>query len=152
MCVCTAVSPQVIDSDQRYVVHERGLPLQLECGIILGPLSKTMNFKVEWQHVLKTNKFVVISCCLYQEENDGRAVCNCVPEFDTSDFSLSLTDNSYSDDEGQVDFKCRVTLGFQPSSNSDTTNNVNTTVILFGKFDSKCPMCASEAVCYTEVL
>ena len=120
-----AAPPYINQTDPLITMHDLGSTFRVPCGIVLGPLSRTKTYDVEWQRLENNGtRFTTISSCVHTdlglhvspEQHPG----DCKSYFNTDDFSLTihnfnLTSSEVKSAARAVEFKCVVEQTFKPS-------------------------------------
>ena len=130
------------------MMQEIGSNFTLPCGIILGPISRSKTYEIEWSRKIPRGRVMSISSCQHSDfrtlDSPDQHPDDCNPNFNFSDFSLAINNFSVSDDDinagmFQVNFTCIAVQVFSPSFGDAIHKVVETTVSYrYGKTGSIC--------------
>lgn len=123
-----------------------GSTFSLPCGIVLGAISRTKSYSVEWKRLLneEENQFTTISSCYHNDDRTPKQISdNCNSGFSFDDFSLtihnfSLTDSDVSSVAQSVKFKCIVDQMFKPSFQPNTLSHRTADTLVAFTFGKTC--------------
>lgn len=137
----SAVPPYVNQSQPLSLTKELGSTFTLPCGIVLGPISLTRSYEVEWQRLSKNGtRLMSISSCIHSDpsflDSPEQNPNNCNPNLNMKDFSLTipnftLTDSDLNSPVRDITFKCIVEQRFSPSFHPFSIPRTTKTIVSF---------------------
>ena len=113
------------------ITKELGSNFSVPCGVELGHISRSKEYRVQWQRFISEEAFVTLFSCTYTG-SQGTSPTSCSPDLNPDDFSLAIHNFGASGDINlsklHVKFKCTVDLLFPPSVDHQRSTGVYTTI------------------------